>query len=64
VNVAGPKCDYDKQNIYVVSFTHISITVNQVMVAIKTVSQGTLGSVASLFVATLYQENLDRNRKL
>jgi hypothetical protein len=34
------------------------------MVAIYTVSLGTLGSVASLFVATLYQGNIDRNHKL
>jgi hypothetical protein len=34
------------------------------MVAMYTVSLGTLGSVASLFVATLYQGNIDRNHKL
>jgi hypothetical protein len=45
-------------------YTDIYITVNQVMVAIYTVSLGTLGSVSSLFVATLYQGNIDRNHKL
>ena len=30
----------------------------------STLSRGTLGSVASLLAATLYQGNLDRNHKL
>jgi len=30
----------------------------------STLSRGTLGSVASLLAATLYQENPDRNNKL
>jgi hypothetical protein len=40
-----------------------SITVNQVMVT-STLPKGTLGSVASLLAATLYQGNPDRNHKL
>jgi hypothetical protein len=43
--------------------------VNQVMVATvklmtSTLPKGTLGSVASLLAATLYQGNPDRNHKL
>ena len=41
-----------------------SITVNQVMVATIKLSKWWLGSVASLFAATLYQINPDRNHKL
>jgi hypothetical protein len=59
----GPDCDYDKQNIYVVIFTQISVTVSQFMVATSTVSLGTLGSVTFSSVTTLYQENDDMNHK-
>jgi hypothetical protein len=54
---------YVKQNIYVVIFTQISVTVSQFMVATSTVSLGTLGSVTFSSVTTLYQENDDMNHK-
>ena len=43
-----------------------SITVNRKIfeVMTSTLPKGTLGSVASLLAATLYQGNLDRNHKL
>jgi hypothetical protein len=59
----GPDCDYNKQNIYVVIFTQISVTVNQLIVAASTLSLGTLGSVAFSSITTLYQENDDMNHK-
>jgi hypothetical protein len=59
----GPDCDYNKQNIYVVIFTQISVTVNQLIVATSTLSLGTLGSVAFSSITTLYQENDDMNHK-
>jgi hypothetical protein len=59
----GPDCYYDKQNIYVVIFTQISVTVSQFMVATSILSLGTLGSVTFSSVTTLYQENDDMNHK-
>ena len=52
--------------------TQIFIAVNQVMVATvklfevmnSTLPKGTIGSVASLLAATLYQRNPDRNHKV
>ena len=63
---------YDKWNISVLISDRYSITVNQVMVATvkffevmtSTLPKGTLGSVISLLVATLYQEYPDWNNKL
>jgi hypothetical protein len=55
----GPDCDYDKQNIYVATFTHTPVEVNQFMVS--TLSLGTLGSLMFSLAATLYQRNHDRN---
>ena len=59
----GPDCDYDKQNIYVVIFTQISVTINQFMMATSTLSLGTLGSITFSSVTTLYQKNDDMNHK-
>jgi hypothetical protein len=60
----GLECDDDKRNISVVicdTDIHLYyITVNQVMVACPI---GTLGSVASMLAATLYQGNPDTNHK-
>ena len=61
----GLECDDDKRNISVVicdTDIHLYyITVNQVMVACPI---GTLGSVASMLAATLYQGNHDMDHKL
>jgi len=53
----GPGSAYDKWNISVVI-----CKIFQVMTS--TLPKGTLGSVASLLAATIYQGNPDRNHKL
>jgi hypothetical protein len=56
----GPGFVYDKWNIFVVICGDRDIF--EVMTS--TLPKGTLGSLASLLAATLYQENPNRNHKL
>jgi hypothetical protein len=69
----APGSVYDKWNISLVIWRHIYfITVNPshggdrniFEVMTSTLPKGTLGSVASLLAATLYQNNPDGNNKL
>ena len=57
----GPGSVYDKWNISVVICHGGDRTI---FVTTSTLPKGTLGSVASLLAATLYQGNPDRNHRL
>ena len=64
----GPDCDYNKRGqfryIYCVTVNLVMVAIVQLYVITSTYPLGTLGSLASLLAATIYQGNHDKNYKL